>query len=287
MSAPNDKNTPEPLSFAAFLESVPPGAERRVSDLGSPRNYSIAGQKNQQYVLQAPDILLHCANNKCRGDRIFESDDGKRQYLEEQPDDVFLNYTCRNCRKGSKTYALQVRQEQGRTGFVAKYGERPAFGPPLPPRLIDIFGDDRELFMKGRRTESQSLGIGAFVYYRRVVENQKDRLLEEIRKAAERLGADTDLLDSIDRAKGETQFSKAIELVKDAIPDGLKVQGENPLTLLHRVLSRGVHGLDDRECLERAQAVRRVLTELVSNITQVTKNERELTDAVKKLRSVK
>ena len=163
----------------------------------------------------------------------------------------------------------------------------PAFGPPLPARLFKMAGADGELLRKGRRAENQSLGIGAFVYYRRVVENQKDRLLGEIRKAAERLEADGELLDSIDLAIKETRFSEAIKLVKDAIPDGLKVQGDNPLTLLHRVLSRGVHGLDDRECLERAQAVRRVLTELVLNISQVTKDERELTDAVKKLRSVK
>ena len=37
------------------------------------------------------------------------------------------------------------------------------------------------------------------------------------------------MLSSIDRAKAETQFSKSIDLVKDAIPDGLKVQGHNPL----------------------------------------------------------
>ena len=33
---------------------------------------------------------------------------------------------------------------------------------------------DEQLLRKGRRTENQSLGIGAFAYYRRVVENQKD-----------------------------------------------------------------------------------------------------------------
>ena len=75
--------------------------------------------------------------------------------------------------------------------------------------------------------------------------------------------------------------------MKDAIPDGLKVKGQNPLTLLHRVLSQGVHGLDDTECLERAQAVRRVLTKLVSNIAQITKEERELDEAVNKLQSIK
>ena len=287
MSAPKVKIIPETCTFAYFLESVPPGAERMVSDLLSSKPPISFPDPFLHWSLNTPDIQLHCSTETCRGVRVFRCLSGGEDFHGYRLKDVFLIYSCRNCTKASKTYALRVAAKEKGPDSVVKYGEMPAFGPPLPPRLINIFGDDRELFMKGRRTESQSLGIGAFVYYRRVVENQKDRLLEEIRKAAERLGADTDLLDSIDRAKGETQFSKAIELVKDAIPDGLKVQGENPLTLLHRVLSRGVHGLDDRECLERAQAVRQVLTELVSNIAQVTKDKRELTDAVKKLRSVK
>ena len=290
MSAPNDKNTPEPLSFATFLEDVPPGAERRVSDLCSLRKFAMASGERQYWVVNAPDIQLHCGTEKCCGVRTFEcsdSDDSRIYSHNFPPGDFFFTYICRNCTKGFKTFALRVHRKATLSGSAVKYGEMPPFGPPLPARLLSMAGADGDLLRKGRRSENQSLGIGAFAYYRLVVENQKDRLLGEIRKAAERLKADEELLSSIDRAMKEKRFSEAIDQVKDVIPDGLKVQGENPLTLLHRVLSRGVHGLDDRECLERAQAVRRVLTELVSNITQVTKDERELTDAVKKLRSVK
>ena len=91
---------------------------------------------------------------------------------------------------------------------------------------------------KGRRTENQSLGIGAFAYYRRVVENQKDRLLEEIRKAAVRLRADQELLDKIDLAIKEPRFSKALDLVKGAIPDGLKVQGKTRSSCCTKPLAR-------------------------------------------------
>lgn len=279
MSAPNDKNTPEPLSFASFLEEVPPGSERRVSDLFS--------DFLDEWYLTVPDIRLHCPNETCGGDRRFES----RQIISPDPllehKDVFLTYSCRNCNGHFKTYALQVQWGGESSGSAVKYGEMPPFGPPLPNSLLKMVGDDSELLLKGRRTENQGLGIGAFVYYRRVVENQKDRLLEEIRKAAVRLEADDELLNSIDDAIKETRFSESLKLVKDAIPDGLKVKGHNPLMLLHRALSKGVHGLDDTECLERAQAVRHVLTKLVANIAQVTKEVRELDEAVKKLQSVK
>ena len=82
---------------------------------------------------------------------------------------------------------------------------------------------------------------------------------------------------SIDLAIKETRFSKALDLVKGAIPDGLKVQGENPLKLLHKALSKGVHELNDDV----------VLTELVSNIAHILKDDREAKAAVKTLQSGK
>jgi len=183
---------------------------------------------------------------------------------------------------------LRVNREgrNGQKGHALKFGEIPLFGPPLPSRLMNMIGPDRELLLKGRRAESQSLGIGAFGYYRRVVENQKGRLFDEIFKAAERLGAKPEVLESIERAKRETQFSKAVDEVKDAIPDGLKIKGHNPLKLLHKALSKGIHEMTDEECLERAQAIRVVLTEPVGNISQVMKNEHELDSAVSKLLSL-
>ena len=288
MSTPNVKNTPEPLSFATFLEEAPPGSKRVISDLFLIR--SSTSMQRKSWSLSAPDIQIHCATEACCGVRYFQCERGDTRHifdLEERAGNCFLTYICRNCGKSSKTYALWVRQEQDQAGSAEKLGERPAFGTPLPNSLLKMVGDDSELLLKGRRTENQGLGIGAFVYYRRVVENQKDRLLTEIRKAAVRLEADDELLSSIDLATKETRFSESLKLVKDAIPAGLKVKGHNPLTLLHRALSKGVHGLDDTECLERAQAVRRVLTKLVSNIAQITKEERELDEAVNKLQSIK
>ena len=277
MSTSNDKITPEPLTFATFLEKVPPGAKRVISDI-----YSFSIQKDK-WMLNSPDIQLHCPTETCSGVRIFECPNPEEHMHGFIPVDVFLIYTCRNCEKGFKTFALQVDWEQDGSGWAVKYGEMPAFGPPLPARLLKMAGTDGELLRKGRRTENQSLGIGAFAYYRLVVENQKDRLLGEIRKAAVRLGADEEQLRSIDRARKEKRFSDAIDQVKDAIPDALKVKGHNPLTLLHGALSKGVHGRSDEECLAQAQAVRIVLTELVSKIAQVTKDESVLDDAVSKL----
>src|ERR1700734_3781617 len=141
--------------------------------------------------------------------------------------------------------AVQIEDTESGWGRCYKFGELPVYGPPTPSRLISLIGPDRELFLQGRRCENQGLGIGAFVYYRRVVENQKNRILERIIDVAQTLGAPSEMVATLTEAKTETQFSKAMHSVKDAMPDSLKLRGQNPLTLLHNALSDGLHARDD------------------------------------------
>jgi hypothetical protein len=167
--------------------------------------------------------------------------------------------------------------------IAVKIGEFPAFGPRTPARVISMIGPDKDVFLKGRRSESQGLGIGAFAYYRRVVENQKGRIINQIESVARRLGASEDILKRFQIAASETQFSKAIDDVKDCIPQSLLIRGHNPLTLLHTALSEGIHAQADAECLEIASSIRIVMTELAERISLALKDEAELTDAVSRL----
>src|SRR5690606_22181448 len=103
----------------------------------------------------------------------------------------FLTYACRNCTKTQRTYALLLSPGEGmeKSGVACKIGEWPPFGPPTPSRVISMVGPDRDLFLKGRLAENMGLGVGAFAYYRRVVENQRSRLLDEIVRVAKKVGA--------------------------------------------------------------------------------------------------
>jgi hypothetical protein len=164
-----------------------------------------------------------------------------------------------------------------------KFGELPAYGPPTPARLIRLFGRDRESFLKGRQCENHGLGIGAFVYYRRVVESHKNQILDEIIRVAKKIAAPDDMVKTLEAAKVEIQFKTALASVKNAIPQSLLVNGQNPLTLLHSALSVGLHEQTDESCLELAQAVRVVLVELAERMGQALKDEAELDAAVKRL----
>lgn len=279
------------LSIESFLVSVPPGTRADVR----------CGQPTP-YFLSVDDIHIHCF--QCKGNRNFrlhytspEDHCGgcfipvKDVPVEMQSSsqegyyDIFLRFICCNCGGSEKSYAIRYRLEDTDNGIIQciKYGEHPNFGPIIPNKLNSLVGSDRDLFLKGLRCENQGLGVGAFTYYRRVVEDQTTRIIQQIRKVAVKISAPEKSLNLLDAAIAETQFSKALEIAKDAIPQSLLLQGHNPLLFLHDNLSDGVHNLSDSECLEIAQDIRVVLSELSERLAQALKEDREVKDAFSRL----
>ena len=266
------------ISLAEFLEDYPPNTVCSISGLAHPYRYGAT----QRWHLTTPDLQLYCS--ECGGVRTFTAERGDD--LEPgQINSVFAKYVCRNCQKSSKTYSLQVAIQDWESGDGqgVKIGEHPRFGPPVPSRTISLVGPDRDLFLKGRSAESHGLGIGAYAYYRRVVDNQWSRFLAEVIRVAKRTGAAPEAVQQLEAAANEAQFSKAVDMVKDAVPEGLKIDGHNPLTLLYGSLSEGVHDLTDEECLELAAAIRAVLYELADRISTLLKDQAELRTALSNL----
>jgi hypothetical protein len=283
-----DTITDADISFAEFLESVPPGERRLVKDL---RVFFTAHEPAPHGTvihhlarLSAPQISLHCPSDECNGPRFFRVIKGK---IDAPPGvgvaDKFMQYSCSNCGQRQKTFALHVEFPlmEERWGECIKFGEIPAYGPPTPTRLLRLFGEDRGIFLKGRRCENQGLGIGAFAYYRRIVESHKDQILDEIIKVASKVAPE--MVEAFEAAKSENQFLRAIESVKGVLPQTLLINNHNPLTLLHSALSAGLHEQPDERCLDLAHDVRVVLADLAERIGQALKDDAELTAAISRL----
>ncbi|WP_029770540.1 hypothetical protein [Pseudogulbenkiania sp. MAI-1] len=278
---------PSAMLFSEFLESVPPGSLMNIADLSKHKYYSNGSVAGFQLFL--PDIQLHCPRDTCNGVRFFRS---STRSVPDIPYDsyhyCYISYVCSNCRHTEKTFSLAAQRDEGcLSGKCFKFGELPEYGPPTASRLVKLIGPDRELFLKGRRCENQGLGVGAFVYYRRVVESQKNRILDEVIKVSKKVGANPEAIQLLEEAKTETQFSKALLSVKDAIPQALLINGHNPLSLLHSALSDGLHLRTDEECLEVASSIRIVLAELSERLAQSLKDEAELNKALSRLMSRK
>jgi hypothetical protein len=277
-------NLPEPkypeIPFKEFLESSPALHPVKATGLFTPDGRS--------FELNAPALTLECEHDSCRGPRFFAYKDktgGLYRGNNQERNEVFLEYICRNCKTTLKSFSFLVFElYHGGSGIVVKLGEWPPFGPKTPSRLLRLLDSDRDLFLRGRRAECHGLGIGAFTYYRRVVENQKNRLIDEIIKVVNKVEPSPDsIVADLTQAKETFQFSQAMSDVKLAVPQVLLINGHNPLTLLHSVLSAGIHDKSDDECIEIAKNVRLVLVGLAERLGQALSEHRELNDAVTNL----
>jgi hypothetical protein len=149
--------------------------------------------------------------------------------------------------------------------------------------VAEVLEDEIEFFDRAYRSEKDGLGIGAFAYYRRFVESHKNKIIAEIRKVAVAQNLAPGLIEGLDRALSKRKFTAAVDEIKDAIPDSVKINGFNPLTLLHNALSSGLHTDDDVECLEIAKDIRTVLTGLAELTSELLRNETALKDAATRL----
>jgi hypothetical protein len=269
------------ITLKEFLEDVPPGREVLVGDaIEQKERFS-----PPQYYIQEIDIDLYCPTPvKCEGIRSFHKvRSGESIVVGTHHQSVHIRFCCRNCQKSIKLYSLLVRLTSWDACTFWKLAETPDFGPPTPAKLIKIIGPEKDYYLKGRRCENQGLGIGAFGYYRRVVENQKNRIIDEIIRAAKKINAPKEMLDSLEATKTETQFTTAIDRIRPAVPEALLISGHNPLTLLHSALSQGLHAETDEECLELATSIRVVLDDLAERTTAVLKDSAELSKALSRL----
>lgn len=267
----------KPITLAELLEKLPPGSAARVG--------GVVGRMQQGggYAFQTMDIRLHCPSPACDGIRTYRPQREGGYSVGDDWSLRFLNYKCRNCEVTERIFALRTRVETVPVCEIHKIGELPAFGPPVPARVITLMGPDQDLFIKGRRAENQGLGVGAFAYYRRAVDRQWKRLLAEIIRVGEVTGAPASMTATLKDAAKETQFSKAVEMIREGIPEILKVKGHNPLTILYSSISDGLHDGTDQHCLELAGSVRVLLTELAERLGQALKDESELNAALTKL----
>jgi hypothetical protein len=276
---PQQKKDPIRVSWKYFLESVAPGMLTSVPDCKIER-------EGKTDAVNCPALELWCTNKQCGRNMMFDfQNSGFPLYPNKIPNATSMVYKCRHCKETAKTYALFI-EFHPMDALAIKLGELPSFGPPIPDELLrDLTGEQRDWMMKGRRAENQGLGVGAYAYYRRVIESTRAQLLDRIIEVAKLSPETSSLVPDLQAAKDEIQFKKAIETTKLAVPPSLLIRGHNPLALLHSFLSDGIHRKSDGECLESAHSIRTLLSETSKKIASAMREDDEVIKALKHMHS--
>ncbi len=265
----------ESVKFEDFLSNYPPGEIQTIKNLG------ISRSPNASPILIKPRLKLHCPNSICNGVRFFDSYQTKKITLIEKWSRIFLHYSCANCRTHSKIYAIMARWNTDMDeGEAIKVGEWPPFGPKVSTQVISILGENKDLFLMGRRAEIHGLGIGALAYYRKVIERQKNHLINEIIRVVRRTGSSETQIEKLKSAKMEKGFTDAVGLISDALPQALLIGGYNPLALMDQAISKGIYVQNDADALKLATALRRILSELAERVARALEDKTDLDEAV-------
>ena len=168
--------------------------------------------------------------------------------------------------------------------YIQKIGQFPPFEITPESYLIKYLNkEDKVNYKKGLLLLSQSYGIGAYAYYRRIVENEILRIIKDISKLD---FADAEKIKILLRKYEENhQMSKLIEGIYKYLPDSLKSLDNNPLKVLHEQLSQGIHSLSEADCLEKSKLIDTLLKFVIKRLNEEQSMVLDAKVAMKKLTS--
>ena len=204
-------------------------------------------------------------DSRSRGDSIGSAD----LYLKAGIS--HFEFTCVSCKKETREYHVEqiVNKE---TIQLQKYGERPRKRLARDPVLQRFLKDDLDNYEKAVDCLSNGYGVAAFAYFRRVVENNINGLLDLVQEDAQSSGADSEVVAALAELRGNPPMKKKIKIANHALPAYLNPDGLNPLGRLYEVLSEAVHNFPEEECLSKAKETSDCLAYLVSELASRKKN---------------
>lgn len=272
----------------SFLEEKPLYFKEDLHPVEHPTEY-------EQGDLYSDMIELHCSqccvvrpfrfqdDPSTQGNQVMRItgglDAGSRHYT-PYPFQV-LEYRCTGCNSQRQRFWLQFDFEDA---WVRKIGQCPPWSIDIPDDIRTTLGEDAELYKNAKILMSQSYGVGACAYLRLLVESQIETIMELVRDVRlERDASEEDLVE-VEEAMESHHFEEKIDVAGEYAPESLKVDGHNPIAILHKQYSECLHppSNDDKSievALKLAGSVEYVLRELSRQLS----SSREFKETIKEV----
>ncbi len=217
-------------------------------------------------------LRIFCDHEKCQAATWWDANNDCVYFSSSYIYERF--YTCRNCGERKQYYQF-VWQENREFNIFIKVGQWPPLMIEPSPELAKALGpEDAELYKKGLIDFNFSHGIGAVGYFRRVLENKTNDLLDLIAEAARNENVASERIAEIEAAKKGHRVEERIRIASAILPAHLRPGGHNPLDKLYAPLSAGLHGESDEDCLTIFSEARFALEYLFKNLTESNEEAR-------------
>lgn len=194
-----------------------------------------------------------------------------------------LNYSCTAC--GDKfTCWLEINNKDF---WIWKVGQTPPWDISIATDVQKRLGNaDSKLFKNALICISQGYGIGACIYFRRVLENQINRLLEIYLKTRTADKAPQSELDYINQIITTIVAETKIKLISKTSVAAIPSFANNPITVTYTKLSEGLHNKSDTDCIPIAQAAQGVLIRLLVDLKKEQERQQQYKNDIETLSKV-
>jgi hypothetical protein len=235
------------------------------------------------------------------------------EMLAEKPVDwelASVGYTCMLCKKTDITVIYRKMESEKRplrqrasTGMpgpfptppsmtevvigVLKVGQYPAPSVALPKGLEKNLQPEASwLYRKALICKNNGFGLAAASYIRRVVEDKTNELIEVAAQLAESHAIDASVVAKmriIGNSTDYTPYEEKLKIAATVFPDSLKVGSINPLKTLYNLVSKGIHGLSEAECITIASETADIFEFVFTNLKSQVADQTAFIAKVKKL----
>lgn len=181
----------------------------------------------------------------CDKESVFDTDEHLygTTYASWRKDSGFRRNAYRCSRNNNHEYFIYYLKTKDNLLKIGQWPSVADFQIPQVEKYRKILGEEEyKEFTRGIGIAAHGVGIGSFVYLRRVFEN----LIEEAHTKAK-----AENTDFSDEEYFKARMDDKIKMVKDYLPEFL-VENRN----LYSILSKGIHDLTESECLQYFETVK-------------------------------
>jgi hypothetical protein len=174
-------------------------------------------------------------------------------------------------------------KEKGLIITLQKVGQFPSYDIELNHTLKKyLSSEDQTNYKRALTCLSISYGIGAYAYFRRVIENEIKRIIKDISEL-EFDGVEL-VRKALENFEKDFQMAKLIDVINKHLPLSLKELGDNPIRLLYEQLSGGIHEFSDKECNDKALSIDILFNYVIKKINEEKYQLNDVKNAMRLLR---
>jgi hypothetical protein len=190
-----------------------------------------------------------------------------------------FGYQCSLCAKSTVVYLIRILPNGG----VIKVGQQPPQYSKVPRSVEKRLGESADFYRRALTSQSQGYGLGAVAYFRRVVEDKTNELIDVVADAAAAYGVPDVEVKSLRAAKEQKVFEDKLKIAAQAVPLVLKPDGANPLQALYEILSISLHTQSEEECLRIAGEVKDIFEYLFDRLRSEIEDRTSFVTKLKKI----